>query len=73
LACDPTNAERQRRYRMRQRGELCSAPVEMPYSVVTRLVELGYLQDASDPFARARAVEKIVQDFVMPLRPKHTP
>lgn len=66
LHIDRTNAERQRRYRMRQRNELCPARVEVNYRLIVRLVELGYLQDGQslDPSHRARAIEKFLSDNI---------
>lgn len=61
---DRTSAERQRRYRQRQSGKLCYAPVEITYTMVIALVERGYLSDgeSADPICRARAVEQFLTD-----------
>jgi len=64
LHIDRTNAERQRRYRMRQTGLLCSAAVEVSYSIIVALVERGYLEGGAskDPVCRARAIEQFLKD-----------
>lgn len=64
IPLDRTNAERQRRYRMRQTGLLCPATVEVSYCIIVALVERGYLEGGAskDPICRARAIEQFLRD-----------
>jgi hypothetical protein len=64
LHIDRTNAERQKRYRMRQNGLLCVATVELPYGAIVTLVERGFIIDASDPNERAAGVEKFILESI---------
>lgn len=59
---DRTNAERQRRYYQRQKGELCPANIELPYATIIAMSEKGILPEgaASDPIERAKAIEQFL-------------
>lgn len=61
-----TAAERQRRYRARQKsGEIVTPPLAVPVATIETLIDVGYLAawDAADPKAVAQAVEKLLSDL----------
>lgn len=47
---------------MRQTGLLCVATIELPYGLIVSLVERGYLENASDPVARGKAIERFLAE-----------
>jgi len=57
-AKDPTAAERQRRYRYRQRHDLLLARAEVPAAMAEDLIDAGLLAEeaASDPQALGEAL-----------------
>lgn len=64
---DTTAADRQRRYRLRQGGDLFCVQVEMPYAILSAMVARGYLKDgeSTDHTARARAVAECLVDHLL--------
>jgi hypothetical protein len=63
-----TGAERQRRWRQRQRTDLVQVRVEVDPDAINALVSGGYLREtaAQDKAAVARAIEAKIRDAVTP-------
>ena len=60
-----SNAERQRRYRQRQKDRVQVVPVDVGYTLIERLLDDGFLSpdDALDPGKLAEAILKTVTRY----------